>query len=187
MVDEYTTGEIVQVAPQAIAIGRPITIYVDFNAYAAGLFNAGTHAEIIATSGNLTGKEAFYSISGKIQRVGEPVKISGVMPNYPIALTVVLRVRQYGSPIYYKWITVDSIVTEIGLPGFMPSVTPLPPVGVVDDKYTPQPGVMGWSPTTSSSEFPFTTEVPTIPKEKQTWLWVGLAVVGVIAVGLLVK
>lgn len=180
------TGEIVQIAPSSITAGMPIAIQVTFNAYYPGTYR-GTHAEIIAKSGTISGGEAFYSVSEKLQREGEKVLLNGVMPTYPIELSVTLRVREYQTPVTYKWITVDNKVTTIGLPSHLPSVTPKVPPTKPAVTLPYEPVGATFNPVTQTFEFPFGTKAPAIPEEKKTWLWVGAAVVAIAVAALFVR
>lgn len=183
------SGEITLYQPAVIPAGQPLDIFVSFNAYNEG--GIAWNTRITASAGTMADSDTQNHPLEKGHRDAEKLSL-GVMPNRVVTGTIKLEARPYSpygwigiagwDTLDYKSFTISPAVKEAVIAPKLPPVDRPAWPGFVDTRY-----VSPTDPTTSTFEFPWKTEVPATPEEKKTWLWVGLAVVGIITVGLLVK
>lgn len=176
---EMVTGKIVTVVPSVIAPGQSLNIYVSYEAYFEGVWGFwGT--KLSASLDGFADSDTQSHFGPEGRRDDEKLML-GIMPNRSVSGYVTLS--KNGK-------TLDSRYITIGLPETMPTVTPLPPAiiapapAVPDEPKWYEVWKQPVEPSPSAEPFPEPVPLvaPPVEVRKETWLWVGLAVVAVIGV-----
>lgn len=166
------TGKIEQITAQPYAPGSQVQIFITYRAYKEGslVFDWGT--KLIAKADGLgdVDTDMHYGCDG--DRMDKPSVLKlGIMPDHSLSGFVTLESQ--GRVLDTQAFTVEVAREALAVVRHDPYLVPVVTTSVMP------------SPTTPTFEIPFETKTP--EQKKQTWLWVGLAVVGVVAIGLLVK
>lgn len=179
------TGEITLYQPSVIPAGQRLDIFISFNAYNEG--GKFWNTRITVDGNNTSGSDNQNHPLEKGSREAEKISL-GTMPNRTVTGTIKLEGRGYGwgGNIFSGWDTLDYKSFTVS-PAVKEAVI-APPLSEV---VVPSADGFRWpwepkrptspqmpSPTTPTFYEPFKTVTP--EEEKNTLLWVGLAMVAVI-------